>query len=165
MHLGQEEQKLAYCQQRGRSGEAVWLTIAARFCPSVLAGDILLRVNYAVSRQKKDVEKYGKVYQIAAPAFTLTKKFYFRDTQRAWALARHQHQHQSSAAAAAAAAAAVNNGNLVLPWGQSPMSSATNPQLLLQQQQEPFQQQQPQQTQPAEDEQQQHQRSQQQPRQ
>ena len=145
------------------------VALACFLLPCSLSGDILLRVNYAVSRQKKDVEKYGKVYQIAAPAFTLTKKFYFRDTQRAWALARHQHQHHSNAAAAAAAA--VNNGNLVLPWGQSPMSSATNPQLLLQQQhqqqqqQEPFQQQQQQQTQPAENEHQQHQRSQQQPRQ
>jgi hypothetical protein len=41
------------------------------------AGDILLRVNYAVSKQNKLVDKYGSVYQISAPAFTLTKKLYF----------------------------------------------------------------------------------------
>lgn len=45
-------------------------------------GDILLRVNYAVSRQNKLVERYGSVYQIAAPAFTLTKKLFFTHHSR-----------------------------------------------------------------------------------
>ena len=47
------------------------------FFPSRFVGDILLRVNYAVSKQNKFVEKYGSVYQIPSPAFTLTRKLYF----------------------------------------------------------------------------------------
>ena len=39
-------------------------------------------MNYAVSRQNKLVERYGSVYQIAAPAFTLTKKLFFTHHSR-----------------------------------------------------------------------------------
>lgn len=82
------------------------------------AGDILLRVNYAVSKQNKMVERYGSVYQvskrmrtgnsrscfhlpllawltlllasllsfpptqIAAPAYTLTKRLFFTQHAR-----------------------------------------------------------------------------------
>jgi hypothetical protein len=63
-------------------------------------------VNYAVSKQNKMVEKYGSVYQIAAPAFTLTKKLYFTHYSRR--APSHQRSQQLLPAARSHSAALAN---------------------------------------------------------
>jgi hypothetical protein len=43
---------------------------------------MLTRVNYLLTTQNKQVEKYGRVHQIANPSFTLTRRLYFSESYK-----------------------------------------------------------------------------------